>query len=286
MDRVSKARDQRLTQLWVATLLMMMSVTIGAAEGMESPPNGYHPIGFVVALEGTWLLESGSIRTVVSGGQELPEDGRLRAISKRALLRIAFCDGTSNSYQRPGNYKDPISLQAPPACTGPSLPQRFLRALAKFSLREVTYVPTLSRGARIVELQDAVLEEHGAAFDLRAVFGKVPPGAYPLRVQVASLGTQALEWTTVSTVSWTWNPEAPATVELPAGFHAGLWRIAMAESSPLSGDAWVLVCSREDYQSRAAAYRQALESANWWGHDLQESEIRGRLRAYLEALEE
>lgn len=272
----------------VVAALLVAALAAVAASGQEDPKR---TAGFVVDIEGIWLLEIDGVESRVAGGQRLPDGGRLRPLSHEALIRIAFPNGKSATYKRPGNYSAPIVLRSPTVSSPASLPDRLEAALAKFYSRpRSAYVPNISRGglARPV-LREAVVEWTEEGLDLRPVFQQVPAGTYLLLLQKRVADKEDLCWTDVARETWRWAPGSSSRLRLREGFGPGLWRVELLDEVEAGGapaDAWILVSRPEDYPRQAAELQRAVDTATLWGSGLQESALRGRLRAYLEVLAE
>ncbi len=267
--------------LAVSTTTVILALVLVSLDSASGQARAAAPVGFVLEVEGNWLLESESqALSTVKVGQALSADGRLIAASEpvQARIVVAYADGRRAVYTRPGTYTEPIDLRlkAPKSVSGF---ERLLAACARLLHGQPEqYAATLARGESRVQLQEAVLAASSDGVDLALLFTATVDVGCALRLEQL-VSTTDLQWELRGQTPA--DSACPPVVDLGPGLYRATWLQADEEAysrvlRPTLVAAWFVVAPE-------AQQPDLLERFEWLQAQLAKVEDEAISRSWLRA---
>ncbi len=230
-------------------------------------------IGFVLHMNGGWMLEDSQQRKELKPGDDLPAGATCRPVGNEdSELTVAFYDGETVTLVR---------VDKLPEKPGTSSFNRITLA----AKRHFQVVHAVSRGD---ELRDGVIKIDDGQADLSGIFQNMRADRYLVRLRRIGAEAAAPE-PLPSPMTITWDPARPSQVTLGT-VEAGLYKFSLLDAhseghEPTGTEAAVLVSTPGDYRRLAASFQEAIDLTKRW-KGVKPDAIRSFLRAYLEALAE
>jgi hypothetical protein len=245
-------------------------------------------IGYVVDLEGRWLLNDNAGR-VLSKGNQIPAGAVISADSPSQYDYIVIADLGGHIMAsrrcRTSRCDSPLALPrsaAPQPSTIGVVLQTVMNLLwgepARYSVHRV----------RDGELPDAVVRLKSGKVDLSPVFKQMKKESYQLEWRPLPPHDSPATARALKPLRFDWNPARPKDIAAP-DLRPGLYLLSLLEPNgkeltDTHINAWVLVADPAAYDGSTNSFRQAAQLASGWGTNVSPESARSFLRAYLDHL--
>lgn len=239
--------------------------------------------GYVVAVQGQWLLQ-GMTRPVVVG-TALPLPAQLVVQEPLAGDRIVVVAARSGAVlaervcAEGADCRAPLSVPAPDSgASEASWAARLARVMARLEAAPDRYVATLSR--QEAALPDQALALVGGRIDLGPALATLPAGRY--EVQLAAVACEAPDCGTEARVV-DWQPGQALSWTAPPGVHELRARPVGRSAAPFRR-ARLLVLNERDAAMRLAQLGAWVRAMRAWGDTVDAAARRSVLRALMDEL--